>query len=173
MFVLRRRRGALKLAFVQKRIRNSCQAIVLGGEIDGLLGDIAALRLRTTVLGALTLQLVVLGYCAKELLQCIIGCWVFVCVFRRPCVSILGQTYHELTGKAEGSIFRLLRDCRQELLLLVLLSVCMFNLRAEPLGNFFCTDASGFGARACVSPINKWPAWSFLVMLPRSFASEV
>ena len=126
----------------KKRVRNAYQAIVLGGEIDGVRGDIAAPRLRILALGSLTFQLVILGFCTKELLQCIIGCWVFVCMFRRPCMSILCQTYHELRGKTEGSIFRLSHDCRQELLLLVLLSPCMYtDLRAEPLDKLFCTDA--------------------------------
>ena len=71
-------------------------------------------------------------------------------------MSILCQTYHELKGNAEGAIFRLSHDCRQELLLLVLLSPCMYtDLRAEPLGKIFCADASSFGAGVCASPIDK------------------
>ena len=52
--------------------------------------------------------------------------------------------------------FRLSHDCRQELLLLALLSPCMYtDLRAEPMDRVFCKDASGFGAGACASPIDK------------------
>ena len=140
----------------KKKVRNATQATVLGGDLDGVRGDICAPRLRTTALGGLTLQLILLGYCSKDLLQCLIGSWVFVCMFRRGFMCLLTAVYHEMRNRAGGEIFRLSHDARQELLLLVLLSPCMFtDLRAAPLDHIYCTDASGFAAGACHSRISR------------------
>ena len=71
----------------KKAVRNTFKATILGGELDGIRGDIAAPRVRIVALASLSLQLIVLGFCTKELLQCILGCWVFVCMYRRPFLS--------------------------------------------------------------------------------------
>ena len=49
----------------KKAVRNSYRATVLGGEIDGKVGEISAPKLRVTVLCALSFQLAVLGYATK------------------------------------------------------------------------------------------------------------
>ncbi|CAE7454060.1 SUF4 [Symbiodinium sp. CCMP2592] len=136
----------------KKAIRNAYTATVLGGQIDGVRGDIAAPRLKSTALSAITLQVVNLGWCTRTLLllQQIIGCWMFVLLFRRPMLSILSQVYHEGSEHHGDEVFRLSHDCRQELLLLVILVPCaMSNLRAEPSTRLFCTDASPFAAGIC------------------------
>ena len=97
----------------KKKVRNATQATVLGGDLDGVRGDICAPRLRTTALGGLTLQLILLGYCSKDLLQCLIGSWVFVCMFRRGFMCLLTAVYHEMRNRAGGEIFRLSHDARQ------------------------------------------------------------
>ncbi|CAE7945305.1 Abhd17b, partial [Symbiodinium sp. KB8] len=140
----------------KKKVRYVTQATVLGGELDGLRGDLAAPRLRTAALGGLTFQLVLLGYCTKDLLQCIVGCWVFICMFRRLFMCLMTQVYHEMKNRAGNEVFKLSHDARQELLMLVLLSPCMFtDLRAPPLDRIFCTDASGYAAGACHSYISR------------------
>ena len=119
----------------KKAIRNAVSAVVLGGELDGVRGDIAAPRVRSVALAGLSLQLIVLGFCTKDLLQCILGCWVFVCMFRRPFLCLLNQLYHEIKGKDSDEVFRLSHGARQELLLLVLCSPgIQTDLRASPLG---------------------------------------
>ena len=148
-------RAGLRVS-AKKKVRNVTQATVLGGELDGLRGDLAAPRLRTAALGGLTFQLVLLGYCTKDLLQCIVGCWVFICMFRRPFMCLMTQVYHEMKNRAGNEVFKLSHDARQELLMLVLLSPCMFtDLRAPPLDRIFCTDASGYAAGACHSYISR------------------
>ncbi|CAE7480810.1 unnamed protein product, partial [Symbiodinium microadriaticum] len=148
-------RAGLRVS-AKKKVRNVTQATVLGGELDGLRGDLAAPRLRTAALGGLTFQLVLLGYCTKDLLQCIVGCWVFICMFRRPFMCLMTQVYHEMKNRAGKEVFKLSHDARQELLMLVLLSPCMFtDLRAPPLDRIFCTDASGYAAGACHSYISR------------------
>ena len=119
----------------KKAVRNTFKATILGGELDGIRGDIAAPRVRIVALASLSLQLIVLGFCTKELLQCILGCWVFVCMYRRPFLCLMNQLYHEIKGKEPGEIFSLSHGARQELLLLVLCSPCIHtDLRAPPLG---------------------------------------
>ncbi|CAE7640566.1 SUF4 [Symbiodinium sp. CCMP2592] len=147
-------RAGLRVS-AKKKVRNATQGTIRG-ELDGIRGDLAAPRLRTTALGCLTFQLVLLGFCTKDLLQCIVGCWVFVCMFRRPFMCLLTQVYHEMRDRAGSEVFKLSHDARQELLALVLLSPCIFtDLRAAPLDRIFCTDASGFAAGACQSSISR------------------
>ena len=134
----------------KKAVRNAYSATILGGQLDGVRGDIAAPRLKSTALSAITLQLVVLGHSTRTLLQQVLGCWMFVLIFRRPMLSIFSQVYHEGLGCHADEIFRLSHDARQELLLLVILVPCaMSNLRAEPSTRLYCTDASPFGAGIC------------------------
>ncbi|CAE7560174.1 SUF4 [Symbiodinium sp. CCMP2592] len=134
----------------KKAVRNSYQAVVLGGELDGVRGDLAAPRLKTAALCCLTFQLIVLGVCSKSLLQCILGCWVFVTMFRRPAMSLLGQVYHDFRGREDDEVFRLSMEAKQELLQLIVWAPLMFsNLRAEPVEALFCTDASPFAAGVC------------------------
>ncbi|CAE7564461.1 unnamed protein product [Symbiodinium microadriaticum] len=134
----------------KKAVRNAYSATILGGQLDGVRGDIAAPRLKSTALSAITLQLVVLGHSTRTLLQQVLGCWMFVLIFRRPMLSILSQVYHEGLGCHADEIFRLSHDARQELLLLVILVPCaMSNLRAEPSTRRYCTDAAPFGAGIC------------------------
>ena len=134
----------------KKAVRNSYRATVLGGEIDGKVGEISAPKLRVTVLCALSFQLAVLGYATKEILSSLVGSWVYVIMFRRPFMSLIGELYHEIANRREGVIFALSADARQELLLLTLYAPCMTtDLRARPLNRVFCTDASSYAAGAC------------------------
>ena len=140
----------------KKAVRNAYQATVLGGELDGVRGDLAAPRLKTAALCCLTFQLIVLGFCTKGLLQCILGCWVFVTMFRRPAMSLLGQVYHDLQGREDSEVFRLSMEAKQELLQLIIWAPMMFsNLRAEPIEALFCTDASPFAAGVCQAQMPK------------------
>ena len=128
-------------------MRNAYRATVLGGELDDVRGDLAAPSLKTAALCCLTFQLIVLGASTKGLLQCILGCWVFVTMFRRPAMSLLGQVYHELQGKGDDETFRFSMESKQDLLQLIIWAPMMFsNLRTEPVEALFCTDASPFAA---------------------------
>ena len=134
----------------KKAVRNSYHATVLGGEIDGKVGEISAPKLRVTVLCALSFQLAVLGFATKEILSSLVGSWVYVIMFRRPFMSLIGELYHELANHQDGVVFALSHDSRQELLLLTLYAPCMTtDLRAYPLDRVFCTDASSYAAGAC------------------------
>ena len=138
----------------KKAIRNSYQATVLGGQLDGVRGDLAAPRLKSTALAALTFQMVTLGYTSRGLLQCIVGCWIFVLMFRRPVMSILSEVFYEGSGLSESEIFRISARAKQELILLILLCPCITtDLRAVPLAKLFATDASPFAAGACVASV--------------------
>ena len=139
----------------KKEVRNAYSATVLGGEIDGIRGDIAAPRLKTVALCALTLQLVFLGYCTKNILETILGSWIFVTMFRRPTMCLLGQLFHELRYRSDHEIFSLSMEARQELLLLVVFAPFMFSdLRASPSSKIYATDASPFAAGICSAKIS-------------------
>jgi len=150
----------------KKAIRNSYSGIVLGGQLDGIRGDLASPRLKTATLCALTMQLIVLGHSTPQLLQCILGSWIFVLMFRRPAMCILTQVFHEGTGCRANEIFCLSQAARQELLLLVILAPCFqTDLRAKPLDTLYCTDASPFAAGVCAARVSTTAsrlAWNCL-----------
>ena len=132
-------------------MRNSYSGIVLGGQLDGIRGDIASPRLKTATLCALTMQMIVLGHSAPQLLQCILGSWIFVL----PAMCIMTQVFHEGAGCRENEIFCLSPAARQQLLLLVILApCCQTDLRAKPLDTLYCTDASPFAAGVCAARIS-------------------
>ena len=58
-------------------------------------GLVCAPRLRILVLCNLTLKLVQIGYSTKQLLETIVGSWIFVLMFRRPLLSLLSDVFHD------------------------------------------------------------------------------
>lgn len=140
----------------KKAARDSFKSTVLGGELDGRRGLLSAPRLRILVLAKLTLQLVHIGWSSKHLLETIIGCWVFVLLFRRPLLSLLNDVFHEGDGvKNRHQVFQLSTGCKQELLLLSIWAPFAYtNLRAQPLDQLYCSDASlrGSGVSASLAP---------------------
>ena len=140
----------------KKAVKDAKHATILGGEIDGSVGLVTAPRLRVLTLCILTLKVVKLGVCTRHLLQSILGCWVFVLLFRRPFFSLLSEVFHDGEDAKEHEIFTLSTGTRQELMLLVLWSpFASTNLRAQPLERLFCTDASLEGGGVCDTSVPK------------------
>lgn len=138
----------------KKAVRNSKKAIVLGGELDGLIGTVSAPKLRVHVLCRLTLRLIKLGFATKQLLQSILGCWIFVLLFRRPLFALLSDLFHEGDGRKPHDVFPLSSGAIQELTMLCIWGPFAFtNLRASPLSRLFCTDASLRGAGVCYASV--------------------
>ena len=79
----------------KKAVRDSFNTVVLGGQIDGRRGLVCAPRLRILVLCNLSLKLVQIGYSTKQLLETIVGSWIFVLMFRRPLLSLLSDVFHD------------------------------------------------------------------------------
>ena len=138
-----------------KIIKNSKRGVVLGGEINGELGTVRAPCLRVLALCKLTLRLISIGHATKELIQSILGCWVFVLLFRRPLLSILSDIFHEGDSQSKAdTIFELSTGAKQELLLLCLWAPFAYtNMRSYPSSRLFCTDASLTGAGVCWAPV--------------------
>ena len=141
----------------KKAVRDQFQATILGGELDGRRGTLNAPRLRILALSRLTLKMVYLGYATKHLLETIIGSWIFVLLFRRPLLALFNDVFHEGEHtKSRHQIFELSTGCKQELLLVALWSpFAGTNLRAEPLDQIFCSDASLAGGGVCVAPFSR------------------
>ena len=98
----------------------------------------------------LTWILVRVGFTTKHVLESLLGCWIFVLLFRRPLFCLLSDVFHEGSDYKPHHIFQLSVGAKQELLLL-----CMYapwaatNLRAEPLARLFASDASLDAAGVC------------------------
>ena len=118
---------------------------------------VSAPRLRILMLAKLTLQLVQLGWTSKHLLETIIGCWIFVLMFRRPLLSLLNDVFHEGAHCYNRfDYFQMTTGAKQELLMLAIWSPFAFtNLRAQPLDQLFCSDASLHGGGVCSTPISR------------------
>ena len=142
---------------VKKAVRDSSSTVVLGGELDGRRGLVNAPRLRILTLAKLTLRLVRIGWSTKHLLEMLVGSWIFILLFRRPLLSILNDVFHEGdTARNRHEAFRLSVGARQELILVAMWAPFAFsNLRAQPLDQIFCTDASLHGAGVCAASFSR------------------
>ena len=140
----------------KKAVRNSSHSVILGGELDGRLGTLCAPRLRILTLSKLTLKLVSIGWTTHLLLETIIGSWIFVLMFRRPLLALLNDVFHEgRTISSRHEIFSLSTGAKQELMLLAIWAPFAYtNLRASPLSQIFCSDASLSGCGVCSAEIN-------------------
>ena len=140
----------------KKAVRDSFNTVVLGGQIDGRRGLVCAPRLRILVLCNLSLKLVQIGYSTKQLLETIVGSWIFVLMFRRPLLSLLSDVFHEGEKLPRREIFQLSTGAKQELLLLCICAPFAYtNLRASPLDKIFCSDASIAGGGVCSADISQ------------------
>eukprot|EP00434_Breviolum_minutum_P030923 symbB.v1.2.027349.t1/scaffold2783.1/size70499/2 len=141
----------------KKAVRDADTATILGGELDGRRGILSAPRLRIVTLSRLTLQLVKIGWATKNLMEVIIGSWIFVLLFRRPLLALFNDVFHEGEGcKSRHEIFKLSSGALQELMLVALWSPFAFtNLRAQPLDQIFCSDASLHGGGVCTAQFSR------------------
>ena len=141
----------------KKAVRDADTATILGGELDGRRGILSAPRLRIVTLSRLTLQLVKIGWATKNLMEVIIGSWIFVLLFRRPLLALFNDVFHEGEGcKSRHEIFKLSSGALQELMLVALWSPFAFtNLRAQPLDQIFCSDASLHGGGVCSAQFSR------------------
>ena len=82
----------------KKAVRDADTATILGGELDGRRGILSAPRLRIVTLSRLTLQLVKIGWATKNLMEVIIGSWIFVLLFRRPLLALFNDVFPRRWG---------------------------------------------------------------------------
>ena len=78
-----------------KEQRGVTHAVAAGVEIDGVLGIISAPRLRTLALAQLTFDVLLTGCATRGLLLTLIGCWIYVLMYRRPLLALLHAVFHE------------------------------------------------------------------------------
>ena len=97
-----------------------------------------------------------IGYTTKQLLETIVGSWIFVLMFRRPLLSLLSDVFHEGIKLPRREIFKLSTGSKQELLLPCICAPFAYtNLRASPLSKVFCTDASTAGGGICYANVSR------------------
>lgn len=78
-------------------------------------------------------------------------------LFRRPLLALLNDVFHEgSTVSDRHECFQLSTGCKQELLLLSIWAPFAYtNLRAQPLDQLFCSDASLRGGGVCSASFSK------------------
>ena len=139
-----------------KAVRETLGGTVLGARLDGA-GWISAPPAKVLLLMTLTLRMLRTSCTKRNLLECILGSWVFVLMFCRPALSVVEEAFRFLADLGPGTeIIRMPLRVRDELLALVTLGPLFFtDLKAPVSEHIYCTDASstmGGVVRARVAP---------------------
>ena len=98
------------------------RGVILGAELDGVVGTVSAPRDRVLCLSVISSHIARLGMTTPELLDALLGCWIHVLLFRRPLFSIIDGLFREGKGLPRCKAFPLSPNSRNELLLLSALS---------------------------------------------------
>ena len=139
-----------------KRQRQVKSAVVLGAEVDGELGRVSAPRSRIALLMFITGVIVSKQLCTRRLLQSVLGCWIHVCLFRRPVFSVLDMVFHEGQDCHPDEVFKLSQQSMNELLTLMVLGpLIQSDLRTGICPELFVMDASPTGGAVCRSQMTS------------------
>ncbi|CAE7497831.1 unnamed protein product, partial [Symbiodinium microadriaticum] len=138
-----------------KKRRNLTKGVLLGAEIDGVLGVVGPPRDRTLCLALLTTLVAKRGHCTRELLERLLGSWIHAVMFRRPVFAVLDQLFREGLGKPRNLVFKLSDQAKNELLMLsCLASTLLTDLRASYDPRLYCLDASPQGGAVCAAQVS-------------------
>ena len=139
-----------------KKRRNLTKGVLLGAEIDGVLGVVGPPRDRTLCLALLTTLVAKRGHCTRELLERLLGSWIHAVMFRRPVFAVLDQLFREGLGKPRNLVFKLSDQAKNELLMLsCLASTLLTDLRASYDPRLYCLDASPQGGAVCAAQVGS------------------
>ena len=142
-----------------KRQRQVTSTVALGAEIHGQLGRVHAPRARVALLMFVTADVVQKGVTTRRLLQCLLGSWIHVLLFRRPVFSVLSEVFSAGQGLGPDQAFPMTSRCLNELLILILLvPVIQADLRVDMANELFMMDASPTGGAICKVPVSKHTA---------------
>ena len=146
-----------------KKDKIACTSgVVLGAEVDGVLGVVSAPRERVLCLGFISAVVASRGSVSGEVLDTLLGCWVHVLLFRRPIFCIVDALFHEGKGLPRQKVFELSRQARNELYLLSFLGgLAQASLRSSYRPELFCLDASPWAGAVCSSRVGSFAASEF------------
>ena len=131
-----------------KRQRQVFSTVALGAEIHGQLGKVHAPRSRVALLMFVTAVIVQRGLTTRRLLQCLLGSWIHVLLFRRPVFAAGANFGPKMSPR-----------CLNELLVLLLLGpVVQADLRVGVANELFMMDASPTGGAICKVPVSSCTA---------------
>ena len=154
----RDRYAQVGLIHSEKKARQGItRGVVVGAELDGVLGTVGAEVARRKRLSEVSLYLAAHPRTNGHAARALISTWTHSLMFRRPMLCILGQAYSDLPPIPQDPlVYDLPQSTRDELCMLSLLAPLMeTDLRARPSKDWFSTDAStgGLGAtRASIPP---------------------
>ena len=138
----------------KKRKRNLQRGTLLGAEVDGEEGWVAAPRHRVGTLMMATSLVARKGVCTPALLSSLLGLWVHVLMYRRPALSILGVAFSDAQKEPRNRVIALQRATLNELLALVMLGpVLQTDIRVGYVPRLYSMDASPEGAGIAYAPV--------------------
>ena len=139
----------------KKRKRGLQSTTLLGAEVDGEAGFVAAPRHRVGVLMMATAIIVRKACCTPALLSSVIGLWVHVVMFRRPTLALLGAAFTNARAEPKNEVRHLSRETLNELLSLVLLApILQTDVRVGYVPEVFAMDAFFAGAGLVAAPVD-------------------
>ena len=139
-----------------KKRRKVDAGVLLGCEIDGLIGLACAPRPRIVILAALTGFVAKQGSCTPDLLSTILGCWVHVLLYRRPALCVLDSSFRAAQGLPKHQVFRLPSACRNELLCFASLACTLVtDLRVKYSEDLYALNASPLASGICHAGVGQ------------------
>ena len=99
-----------------KEFSNSAASRFCGAEVDGVAGIVRPTSSRFWPLFVITCRVCCLGLTTVSLLESLAGSWISILMFRRRCLSVMGEIFEAVScGAICGSILRMSSGLKEEL----------------------------------------------------------
>jgi len=147
----------------KKRVRDCSNAVVIGAEVEGVVGVVHAPAVRIAALMGLTLDMMTIAATNYGLFATILHSWVQVFMYRRPLLALFSKcfAFHEQLPRTGWA--RMPGHVVNELLSAIIMGpLAVTDLRVSYAPDVYGTDASPFAGavvRAAVGPAVTAELW--------------
>ena len=147
----------------KKRVRDCSQAVIIGAEVEGVVGVVHAPAVRVTALMGLTLDMLTVAATNYSLFATILHSWVQVFMYRRPLLALFGECFAFQERLPRTGWSRMPGHVVNELLSAVVMGpLAVTDFRVSYAPDVYGTDASPYSGavvRASVGPTVSSELW--------------